>query len=523
GGPRRRRAAPAAGGPDAVPRGPERAPPGRRARAGEGQLWRKPDRCGGSGLDRRARVRTAARGRAGLLGRRDGVRVAVAGRGVDRVAPRRHRAAAVGRDHTRHPPAARGHVRDQHGRQHPAAGAARRQDVDQRLRDLLRIAGRRSRVRARRPGDRADHPRHDDAAARLSAASGPGRRPARGGRGAGRQPRPAASRGAMSTALIVGTIALLYVWGVTGTLALQNRSPQSTFAWVLLFVLCPPVALIVYTMFGRGQYAFSRHQTMARLLEQSTLADRAAALVAAQPGAIAALAATQGESARLAAMLGAAGRSPLTTGNDLEILQNASEKYPRLLDDLRAATQSVHLVYYEWASDAFTEEVGGILREKVREGVEVRILYDPVGSYFMLDRRYVEGLRGAGIRMQPFSSLYRVHTISYRSHRKLAIVDGRIGYSGGLNMTEKHLTGPKGFTGWRDTHARIAGPAATILQSIFATMWLNATGENLFDERHFPHVAAAVDGVSVQVVSAGPDSRWETIRQAYLAMIALAR
>src|SRR5262249_18432853 len=168
-------------------------------------------------------------------------------------------------------------------------------------------------------------------------------------------------------------------------------------------------------------------------------------------------------------------------------------------------------------------EVGGILREKVREGVEVRILYDPVGSYFMLDRRYVEGLRGAGIRMQPFSSLYRVHTISYRSHRKLAIVAGRIGYSGGLNMTEKHLTGPKGFTGWRDTHARIAGPAATILQSIFATMWLNATGENLFDERHFPHVAAAVDGVSVQVVSAGPDSRWETIRQAYLARIGLAR
>src|SRR5262249_50243145 len=75
----------------------------------------------------------------------------------------------------------------------------------------------------------------------------------------------------------------------------------------------------------------------------------------------------------------------------------------------------------------------------------------------------------------------------------------------------------------RDTHARIAGPAATILQSIFATMWLNATGENLFDERHFPHVAAAVDGVSVQVVSAGPDSRWETIRQAYLALIAPPR
>jgi cardiolipin synthase A/B len=89
-------------------------------------------------------------------------------------------------------------------------------------------------------------------------------------------------------------------------------------------------------------------------------------------------------------------------------------------------------------------------------------------------------------------------------------------------MTEKHLTGPKGFTGWRDTHSRVTGQAVTILQSVFATMWTNATGENLLTERYFPEVAAGDGGVPIQVVSAGPDSRWETIRQAYLAMIAHA-
>jgi cardiolipin synthase len=327
----------------------------------------------------------------------------------------------------------------------------------------------------------------------------------------------------MSVWILAAAALVVYVTGVTAFFALQNRSPQSTLAWALSFVLFPPGALFSYIMFGRGRHAFSREQTMAKLLETSALADRAAHVVAAQPSAIAGLAATQGEFARLAAMLWASGRSPLTTGNQLEILQNASEKYPRLLGDIRTASQSIHMLYYEWASDAFTETVADALRERIRQGVEVRILYDPVGSFFMLQREYVDGLRRDGVQMQPFSPVYELHTLSYRNHRKVAIIDGRVGYSGGLNMTDKHLTGPKGFTGWRDTHARVTGEAVTILQSVFATMWRNATGENLFNNRYFPEINGGDGRLPIQVVSAGPDSRWETIRQAYLAMIALAR
>jgi cardiolipin synthase len=193
-----------------------------------------------------------------------------------------------------------------------------------------------------------------------------------------------------------------------------------------------------------------------------------------------------------------------------------------LISDIRNASQSIHLLYYEWASDPFTEEVARLLADKVKEGVAVRILYDPVGSFAMLSRRYVRALVAQGIRMHPFAPLRQLHTLSYRNHRKVAVLDGRIGYSGGLNMTEKHITGPKGFTGWRDTHARISGEAVPILQRVFATMWLNTTGENLFDESFFPEAPATPGGVAIQVVSAGPDSRWEAIRQSYLAMIALA-
>src|SRR5262249_4906813 len=140
--------------------------------------------------------------------------------------------------------------------------------------------------------------------------------------------------GPIQTTVIAAALVVTYASAVIAVMALQNRSPQSTFAWILAFVLCPPGALLTYIMFGRGRYVFSRQRTTAKLLEESTLADRAAKIVAAQPRAIAELARTQGQFARLAAMLWASGRAPLTTGNHIEILQNASEKYPRLLEDI---------------------------------------------------------------------------------------------------------------------------------------------------------------------------------------------
>jgi cardiolipin synthase A/B len=318
--------------------------------------------------------------------------------------------------------------------------------------------------------------------------------------------------------ILVGAYAL----GVAIFLILENRSPQSTFGWLFLLLVFPLGGLVIYSMFGRRR-AFSRQRSLRKLLEGTTLAHRSATLVAAQPNSLASLAIVHPEYGRLASMLWATARSPLTLGNDIEILQDASEKYPRLLGDIRAATTSVHLLYYEWASDAFGEELATLLVEKVKQGVEVRILYDPFGSLWMLSVGYIRRLRRDGIRMHPFSPLHHLHTLGFRNHRKIAVIDGRIGYSGGLNITNTHLTGPSGFTGWRDTHARVTGEAVPVLQSVFATMWHNMTGENLFEEQYFPEPDGQQGHVPIQVVSAGPDSRWEAIRQSYLAMIALAR
>jgi cardiolipin synthase len=322
---------------------------------------------------------------------------------------------------------------------------------------------------------------------------------------------------------VVSTLAAAYALTVAVFLILENRSPQSTFAWLFLFIVFPFGGVLIYLLVGRDRHAFSRQRRLTNLLEGTTLAERAAAVMAEQPAALAALRERQGDYARLADMLWASAQSPLTLRNRLEILQDAREKYPRLLDDIRRASHSIHMLYYEWAADSFTEEVGELLADRIRNGVQVRILYDPFGSFWMLTRRYLRRLRHSGVQIFPFSPLYQLHTLGYRNHRKIAVIDGRIAYSGGLNMTAMHIDGPEGFSGWRDTHARVVGEAVPILQSVFATMWQNTTSEDLFDNEHFPAPGPLEGALPIQVVSAGPDSQWEAIRQSYLAMIALAR
>ncbi len=316
---------------------------------------------------------------------------------------------------------------------------------------------------------------------------------------------------------------LAYVAVAAVFLVLENRSPQSTFAWLFFMVLAPGLGPVIYLLFGRGSRAFSHRQALRRHLGRSGLSRELADVRDAQQEARSALSYSDIEIyRRLPQLLWASTEAPLTMGNHLEILQNAQEKYPRLLDDLRRARKLIHLEYYEWADDPLTREVLAILRERVRAGVTVRALYDPVGSFSMLTRGYVRELRAAGVQVHPYSPVWRLHTISYRNHRKLVTIDSEIGYTGGLNLTEKHLTGPPGFSGWRDTHARVEGDAVAMLNWTFALQWFNTTGELLADPDLYPR-GRTPGQVPIQVVNSGPDSRYSVIRQQYLAMIAMAR
>ena len=330
--------------------------------------------------------------------------------------------------------------------------------------------------------------------------------------------------------------ALAYLVPATVWVISENRRPRATFAWIFLFVALPVVGLVAYVLVGR-QTTIQR--LTRRDLRQDLPGHLSETLAHLDDGHDRTVASFEGDPLRrdrLATLVRASAQSRVTPDNRVRVLQNAAQTYPALEDALRAARHSIHLEYYSWASDSVGEALREILVAKVAEGIEVRLLYDPIGSFGMLKRAYVRSMREAGIEMIPFSPMWQLHTLSYRNHRKIVVVDGRVGFAGGLNIGHEHIEPGQGYELWRDTHLRIDGPAVLALQSVFAIDWANASGQSLLGEGYFPSVAETAprsdeavdcaidrDGVPVQLCLSGPDSEREAIQQFYFAAIAAAR
>jgi cardiolipin synthase A/B len=325
-------------------------------------------------------------------------------------------------------------------------------------------------------------------------------------------------------AILTASLALYAL--VTGIFLIsENRRPQETLAWMLAFFFAPGIGILVYFLFGRNRKAFSKESKLLRQDLEASALPVLSPILSRQDEVITRL---EGESAsrrKLMMLVRRNSHSALTRRNSVKIKQDAAEFYASLIEDMEAARHSIHLQYFIWGADPFTERLKEILAAKARAGIEVRLLYDPVGSLGHLTHAYVRDMRAAGVRMAPTSPLYRLHTISYRNHRKITVIDGAIGYTGGMNIGQEHLDGGKGFASWRDTQLRIVGEGAAVLQAVFMVDWYNAVRENLFSDAYYPtDPAPPRDGeVPVQILTSGPDSQWAAIRQLYAFMIASAQ
>jgi cardiolipin synthase A/B len=325
-------------------------------------------------------------------------------------------------------------------------------------------------------------------------------------------------------AILTASLALYAL--VTGIFLIsENRRPQETLAWMLAFFFAPGIGILVYFLFGRNRKAFSKESKLLRQDLEASALPVLSPILSRQDEVITRL---EGESAsrrKLMMLVRRNSHSALTRRNSVKIKQDAAEFYASLIEDMEAARHSIHLQYFIWGADPFTERLKEILAAKARAGIEVRLLYDPVGSLGHLTHAYVQDMRAAGVRMAPTSPLYRLHTISYRNHRKITVIDGAIGYTGGMNIGQEHLDGGKGFASWRDTQLRIVGEGAAVLQAVFMVDWYNAVRENLFSDAYYPtDPAPPRDGeVPVQILTSGPDSQWAAIRQLYAFMIASAQ
>ena len=196
--------------------------------------------------------------------------------------------------------------------------------------------------------------------------------------------------------------------------------------------------------------------------------------------------------------------------------------------DIEAAEKSIHMEYFIWRSDELGERIRAALERKVAEGVSVRLLFDGWGSFGRISFSYRRALRAAGIEYAYFLDLSNPVArlkINYRNHRKIAVFDGRVAYTGGMNVGQEYIDGGKHFEAWRDTHLRIEGSAVSMLQALFLIDWRNSGKQLLAHELLFPELPSAESrgGIPIQIAISGPDSVWDGIRLHYTELINGAR
>lgn len=191
-------------------------------------------------------------------------------------------------------------------------------------------------------------------------------------------------------------------------------------------------------------------------------------------------------------------------GNRVEVVQNGNGFFPRLLADIAAAEQSVHLETYVWWRGEICREVAAALAGRARAGVEVRVMLDAVGA-FSMERELRRAMRAAGCRVKIYNRLRpeNLGILNKRTHRKIAVVDGRVGFVVGHGIAEEWTGDGQDERHWRDTGVRLTGPVVAGLQSVFTEHWVEVTGEVLIGTRYFPALAP-VGEVKVQVFAGSP-------------------
>ena len=223
------------------------------------------------------------------------------------------------------------------------------------------------------------------------------------------------------------------------------------------------------------------------------------------------------------------GGSLLTMKNSLDIFTDGNNKFDALIEDIKNAKKYIHLEYYIIKQDYLFLNIAKELIKKADEGVEIRIMFDGMGGRFM-SKKILDNLKSHGIKLGVFfpATLGRINfRINYRNHRKIAVIDGKIGYVGGFNIGKEYVDGSKKFGHWRDTHLRIVGEAVNGLELRFGLDWKYATKEDIFlNDKYFTQlddmdfVPEEGDNIlRMQIISSGPDSETKLIRDNYIEII----
>lgn len=304
---------------------------------------------------------------------------------------------------------------------------------------------------------------------------------------------------------------------------LENRNPSRTVAWLLILLAFPVLGFILYILFGqnlRKKRKVRRHFRDSDVLELDSVIRNQLKMLQEPEYK---LHQNINSHKRLINLVLNNSSAPFTINNRARVLTNGQETFAAILDSISKAKDHLHLEYYIVKPDNIGRKIQQLLIKKARQGVEVRLLYDGVGGR-KLKADYLNPLKDAGAEIAvylPVKFPFFQSRINYRNHRKIVVVDGMVGYVGGLNIGDEYLgQGKLGF--WRDTHMKLEGEAVYFLQRIFLHDWHFATKKKLTSSKYFPELPQ-YGSLPVQIATSGPDTEWASILQSHFAVIVSAR
>ncbi len=301
----------------------------------------------------------------------------------------------------------------------------------------------------------------------------------------------------------------------------QRKNPASVWTWLLLLYFIPVVGFIFYLLIGGDMHK-------SRMFRTKEVEDHIYEAIRSQEVSIRTMT-LQEESPHLRKYsdlifynLETAG-AMLTEHNRVKIFTDGNAKFNTLLEDMERAKEYIHIQYYIIKNDVLFKRISDVLCKKAREGVEIRILCDGMGGRFV-SARFWKRLQSSGIHtavfFPPLLGPLNLR-INYRNHRKIVVIDGEIGYVGGFNIGKEYVGLDDRFGYWRDTHLRIEGAAVSSLQVRFILDWNYAARDHLLDDesRYFRQTKEKLGNSQIQIISSGPDSNLQNVRNNYLRLI----
>lgn len=303
---------------------------------------------------------------------------------------------------------------------------------------------------------------------------------------------------------------LLYIYTLITTISvllLENRNPVKSISWVLVLLFLPVLGMFFYLLFGqdyRKKKIISK-KSIRRVndrpvssfdidnLDTSMMKDGQLNLIK--------LLYKNSESAGYAF-------------NKIEILADGKSTFSAIFEAIRHAKDHIHIEFFIFDDDTISNQLRELLIQKAKEGIRVRMIYDYWGS-FDLSKKYLRSLREAGVYVRAFLpfrwKISRSNKINYRNHRKLLIIDGKIGFTGGLNVADRYIYGNK-LGNWRDTFIKVEGSAVHGIQLLFMVDWFFVEQKLIEGSKYFPSPQKYEQNL-IQLVNSGPDSDWPAILQ----------